>query len=57
MMPLVIAAFVIIAIIAVIYNAIQAQKRREGLFELAQRLNLSFTPDRDSSISDPRNSP
>ena len=52
MMPLVIAVFVIIAIIAVIYNAIQAQKRREGLFELSQRLNLSFTPDRDFSISD-----
>ena len=52
MMPLLIAAFIIIAIVAIVYNAIQAQKRREGLFELAQRLNLSFDPDRDSSISD-----
>ena len=51
-MPLVIAAFVIIAIIAVIYNAIQAQKRREGLFELSQRLNLSFDPEKDYSVSD-----
>jgi len=52
MMPLVIAAFVIFAIIAFIYNAIEAQKRKEGLFELAQRLNLNFDPGHDYSISD-----
>ena len=52
MMPLIIAAFIIIAIIAVIYNAIEAQKRKEGLFELAQRLNLNFDPGHDYSISD-----
>jgi hypothetical protein len=51
-MVLIIVAFVVIAIVAMIYGNIQAQKRREGLAELAQRLNLSFNPDNDYGIPD-----
>jgi hypothetical protein len=49
-MVLIIVGFVVIAIVAMIYGNIQAQKRREGLAELAQRLNLSFNPDSDYGI-------
>lgn len=51
-MVLLIVAFVVIIIVAVVYGNIQAQKRREGLAELAQRLNLGFNPDRDYGIPD-----
>jgi hypothetical protein len=33
-----------------IYGSIQARKRREGLFELAARLNLNFNPDQDYAL-------
>ena len=43
--------FVVIVIIASIYSMVAAAKRREGLLELAQRLNLTFNPGNDYSIS------
>jgi hypothetical protein len=49
-MILLIVAFVVIAIVGVIYGNIQAQKRREGLEALAIRLGLSFNPDTDCDI-------
>ncbi|HEY5231938.1 MAG TPA: DUF3137 domain-containing protein [Verrucomicrobiae bacterium] len=45
-----IPAFILIAIIGAIYSAIAARKRREGLFELAQRLNLNFDAGKDEEI-------
>jgi hypothetical protein len=42
--------FVVIFAIASIFSMMQAAKRREGLLELAQRLNLNFNPDQDCSI-------
>ncbi len=42
MQPVFFFAIVVVAIIAWIYGSIAARKRREGLFELAQRLNLNF---------------
>ena len=47
--------FAIVAVIAVIgsiYGAIAARKRQEGLFELAQRLNLNFDAEKDEGISE-----
>ena len=44
------AVFIAIAIIGTIYSAIAARKRREGLFELAQRLNLNFDAGKDEEI-------
>jgi hypothetical protein len=44
------AVFIAIAIIGAIYSAIAAGKRREGLFELAQRLNLNFDAGKDEGI-------
>lgn len=41
-MPFVFVAVVVLVIAAAIYNAIAQRKRREGLFELAVRLNLDF---------------
>src|SRR5271154_7111228 len=49
-MPLIIPAIIIIAIISTIYGTIAARKRREGLFELAQRLNLNFDVGKDEGI-------
>jgi Protein of unknown function (DUF3137) len=43
-------AVVVLVIVAAIYNAIAQRKRREALFELAQRLNLDFAPGRDFTI-------
>lgn len=43
--------FGVVAIALFIYGAIQAQKRREGLFELAQRLNLNFSAGPDPGIA------
>jgi hypothetical protein len=44
--------FVVIVIIAAIYGHIQAQKRREGLSALAQRLNLTFDEGQNYALAD-----
>ncbi|MGD0744213.1 MAG: hypothetical protein ABSA45_03570 [Verrucomicrobiota bacterium] len=44
--------FVIFATGAGIYGMIQARKRREGLFELAQRLGLNFSAAEDYGLAD-----
>ncbi|HXE42170.1 MAG TPA: hypothetical protein VN516_04010, partial [Candidatus Baltobacteraceae bacterium] len=49
-MPFLFVGFVVIAIAAVIYNSILQQRRREGLFALAQRLNLDYDGGRNNSI-------
>ena len=51
-MPLVIVAVLVVAAIGVIYGVIQARKRQEGLFELAQRLGLDFSAAEDREIAD-----
>ena len=51
-MPVVIVAVLIITAIGAIYGAIQARKRREELFELAQRLNLDFSAAEDYALAD-----
>lgn len=48
--PVIAVLFVGIILIGVIFNAIMARKRREGLFALAQRLNLDFDAGRDFGI-------
>jgi hypothetical protein len=50
LIPLVFVAVFVLVIIAAIYNAIAQRKRREGLFELAQRLNLDFRGGQDFDI-------
>lgn len=50
LMPLVFIAAVIVAIAAAIYGVIAQRKRREGLFVLAQRLNLDFDGGRNYEI-------
>ncbi len=42
LIPVVLVAMVALVIIAAIYGAIAERKRREGLFQLAQRLGLDF---------------
>jgi hypothetical protein len=42
--------FVVVVIIGSIYGAIAARKRREGLLELAARLNLDFDTGEDGNI-------
>ena len=49
-MPVFIVAVVVIVVIGDIYNTIAQSKRREGLLELAQRLNLNFDAGRDFGI-------
>ena len=49
-MPLVFVAVVVLVIIGAIFNAIAQRKRREGLFELAVRLNLDFRASQDFGI-------
>jgi len=49
-MPFVFVAVVVIVIIGAIFSAIAQRKRREGLFELAQRLNLDFRASQDFGI-------
>jgi Protein of unknown function (DUF3137) len=44
-------AFAVIVLVGSIFASIAARKRREGLFELAQRLNLDFDAGRDSEIA------
>jgi len=45
-----IAAGAVIVIFGAIYGTIAQRKRREGLFELAQRLNLNFDAGKDEGI-------
>ena len=47
-----IVAVIVLVIFGAIYSAIAARKRREGLLELAQRLNLNFSPGEDYQIAD-----
>jgi hypothetical protein len=49
-MPFVFVAVVVLIIIGAIFNAIAQRKRREGLFMLAQRLNLNFDGGRNCEI-------
>ena len=49
-MPFVFVAVVVLVIIGAIFNAIAQRKRREGLFMLAQRLNLDFDGGRNCDI-------
>ena len=51
-MVFVIIIFAILIIGGAIYGAIQAQKRREGLMELAQRLGLNFNGGEDYGAAD-----
>jgi hypothetical protein len=51
-MPFVIVAVLVVAAIGAIYGMIQARKRREGLFELAQRLGLDFSAAEDYELAD-----
>jgi hypothetical protein len=48
--PVIAVAVVALMLVGVIYNAVMARKRREGLFLLAQRLNLNFDAGQDSGI-------
>jgi|SRR5450432_1358452 hypothetical protein len=54
--PDLIVALLVVIFIAAVYGAvqgaIQARKRREGLFALAQRLNLGLNPGFDYAIAD-----
>jgi hypothetical protein len=51
-MPLVIVAVLVVIGISAIYGLIQARKRLEGLFELAQRLGLYFSAAEDYELAD-----
>ncbi len=51
MMPVIIVAVLIVVAIGAIFNAIAQRKRREGLLELAQRLNLNFEGGNDTGIA------
>ena len=48
--PFVFVAVVVLVIIGAIFNAIAQRKRREGLFELAVRLNLDFQVGKNDEI-------
>jgi hypothetical protein len=54
--PVLIVALLVVVFIAAVYGAvqgaIQARKRQEGLFALAQRLNLDLNPGLDYAIAD-----
>jgi hypothetical protein len=45
-------AVFVIAVVGVIYNSIQMQKRQEGLIDLSRRLNLDFSAVEDYGIAD-----
>ncbi len=49
-MPFIFVAVFVAVVIGAIFNAIAQRKRREGLFELAQRLNLNFDAGQDFGI-------
>jgi hypothetical protein len=51
-MPFVIVVVLIVIVISAIYGMIQARKRLEGLFELAQRLGLNFSAAEDYELAD-----
>jgi hypothetical protein len=51
-MPFVIVAVLVVIGISAIYGLIQARKRLEGLFELAQRLGLNFSAAEDYALAD-----
>ncbi len=51
-MPLVIVAVLVVIGASTIYGLIQARKRREGLFMLAQRLGLNFSAAKDCELPD-----
>jgi hypothetical protein len=51
-MPFVIVVVLIVIVISAIYGMIQARKRLEGLFELAQRLGLNFSAVEDYGLAD-----
>ncbi len=51
-MPFVIVVVLVIMAIGAIYSMIQSRKRREGLFELAQRLGLNFSAAEDYGLAD-----
>jgi hypothetical protein len=48
---LIFPVFIALAIVGSIYASIAARKRREGLFELAQKLNLNFDPSENHSFA------
>jgi Protein of unknown function (DUF3137) len=48
----IIAAVLILIVAGSIYGVIQAQKRRDGLSELARRVNLTFKPDPDYDLAE-----
>jgi hypothetical protein len=48
----IILPLIVILIFGAIYSSIQAQKRQEGLIELARRLNLSFDAGQHYSLPD-----
>jgi len=50
LIPVVFVAVVVLVIIAAIFSAIAQRKRREGLFELAARLNLDFQAENNREI-------
>jgi hypothetical protein len=50
--PFIFIAFAAVAIIAFVYSQIAARKRREELFELAQRLNLNFSMEPDYGLAE-----
>ena len=49
--PVIAVLFVGIIVVGAIFSAIATRKRREGLFELAQRLNLNFDAGNDGGIA------
>jgi len=51
-MPFVIVAVLVVIVVGAIYSLIQARKRREGLFMLAQRLGLNFSEEEDYELPD-----
>jgi hypothetical protein len=50
LIPLIFVAVLVLVFVGAIYNVIAQRKRREGLLELAQRLNLDFDGSMDDSI-------
>jgi len=51
-MPFVIVVVLVVVVISTIYGMIQARKRLEELFELAQRLGLNFSAVEDYELAD-----
>lgn len=53
-MPIVVILFILVPIViaGIVFSAIAAKKRREALGGLADRLGLSFTPDKDRGMDD-----